>query len=251
MCIRDRDDYLNIWVCDLSGGILGYATPPSSWPNPNDGVVVGYRYFGTTGALQSPYNKGRTATHEVGHWLNLDHVWGDNNCGNDNVSDTPTQEEANLFCPGFPHNANSCGTSNSNGDMFMNYMDYTNDACMNLFTSGQKARMISAINQYRPNLLNHNLCDGPNSFEDIHINTVIFPNPTNSFINIQIEPFTDTDIEILLTNFLGQDIYSKQMNIVNESKIKIDLGDMSEGIYFVSILTNRGQLFTQQISYIK
>ena len=156
----DQDHYLNIWVCDLGGGLLGYATPPSSFNNPQDGVVIGYRYFGTTGVVQAPYNKGRTTTHEVGHWLNLDHVWGDNNCGNDQVSDTPIQEESNYSCPNFPHNANSCNTSNSNGDMFMNYMDYTNDACMNLFTNGQKARMISAINLYRSNLLNHNLCSG-------------------------------------------------------------------------------------------
>ena len=67
----NQDDYLNIWVCDLSGGILGYATPPSNFNNPEDGVVIGYKYFGTIGAVQSPYNKGRTATHEVGHWLNL------------------------------------------------------------------------------------------------------------------------------------------------------------------------------------
>ncbi len=155
----NQDDYLNIWVCDLSGGILGYATPPSSFNNPDDGVVIGYKYFGTLGTVQSPYNKGRTATHEVGHWLNLDHIWGNGgNCGNDNINDTPTQEEENYSCPAFPHNPNSCGTSNSSGDMFMNYMDYTNDACMNLFTLGQKTRMTSAINQYRPNLLNHNLC---------------------------------------------------------------------------------------------
>ncbi|MAR40234.1 MAG: hypothetical protein CMD22_06200 [Flavobacteriales bacterium] len=153
-----QDDYLNIWVCNLTGGILGYATPPSSFNNPSDGVVVGYRYFGTIGSVQAPYNKGRTTTHEVGHWLNLDHVWGSGNCGNDNVNDTPTQEEANYSCPSFPHNPNSCNTTNSNGDMFMNYMDYTNDACMNMFTNGQKNRMISAINQYRPNLLSHNLC---------------------------------------------------------------------------------------------
>ena len=155
----DQDKYLNIWVCDLSGGILGYATPPSSFNNPYDGVVVGYRYFGTLGTVQAPYNKGRTCTHEVGHWLNLDHTWGSGTCGNDNINDTPLQEEANYSCPAFPHNANSCGTSNSNGDMFMNYMDYTNDGCMNLFTQGQKARMIAAINQYRPDLLNHNLCN--------------------------------------------------------------------------------------------
>ena len=156
-----NEDYLNIWVCDLGGGLLGYATPPSNFLSNEDGVVINYKYFGNIGTAQAPYNKGRTATHEVGHWLNLDHIWGNGwgSCGNDNVSDTPVQEEENYSCPGFPHNPNSCGTSNQNGDMFMNYMDYTNDACMNLFTQGQKTRMISAINQYRSNLLNHNLCN--------------------------------------------------------------------------------------------
>ena len=165
-----QDDYLNIWVCDLGGGLLGYATPPSNWSNPEDGVVIGYRYFGSTGVVQAPYNKGRTATHEVGHWLNLDHIWGDSNCGNDNCSDTPVQQSANYSCPNFPSTSNCSGNGN-NGDMFMNYMDYTNDACMNLFTNNQKSRMISAINQYRSNLLNHNLCSGstnPSSWDCVN-----------------------------------------------------------------------------------
>ena len=155
-----NNNYLNIWVCNLGGGLLGYASPPSSWISNNDGVVINYHNFGLSGSGNQPYHKGRTATHEVGHWLNLEHIWGDNNCGNDQVSDTPTQEEENYSCPSFPHNANSCGTTNANGDMFQNYMDYTNDACMNLFTTGQKTRMIAAINLYRVNLLNHTLCEG-------------------------------------------------------------------------------------------
>ena len=156
-----NNDYLNIWICNLSGNILGYATLPFGSIGSNDGVVIGYSYFGTTGTVQSPFNKGRTATHEVGHWLNLEHLWGSGwGCGNDNVNDTPTQEEENYGCPAFPHNANSCSTTNSDGDMFMNYMDYTNDGCMNMFTEGQKNRMIAAINQSRQNLLNHNLCGG-------------------------------------------------------------------------------------------
>ena len=157
-----NDDYLNIWVCNIEPGLLGYATPPSNWIGDGDGLVIGYQYFGRIGTVQSPYNKGRTATHEIGHWLNLDHVWGGGwgSCGDDNVSDTPTQEQENYSCPGYPHNPNSCSTTNPDGDMFMNYMDYTNDACMNLFTNGQKTRMLAAINQYRPNMLNHDLCAG-------------------------------------------------------------------------------------------
>ena len=157
-----NDDYLNIWVCNIQSGLLGYASPPSNWIGDGDGLVIGYNYFGTIGTLQAPYNKGRTATHEIGHWLNLDHVWGGGwgSCGDDNVSDTPTQEQENYGCKGYPHNPNSCNTTNPDGDMFMNYMDYTNDACMNLFTNGQKTRMLAAINQYRPNMLNHDLCTG-------------------------------------------------------------------------------------------
>jgi hypothetical protein len=153
-----NDKYLNIWVCDLGEDLLGYALPATSFISSDDGVVINYANFGNSGVLNEPYHKGRTTTHEIGHWLNLIHIWGDNNCGDDQVTDTPIQKEENSGTPAFPHNANSCGTTNSNGDMFMNYMDYTNDLAMNLFTQGQKIRMISTINQYRPNMLTHNLC---------------------------------------------------------------------------------------------
>ena len=155
----ENDDYLNIWACNLGSGLLGYATPPSSSIGSTDGVVIGYKYFGNSN--YAPYNKGRTATHEVGHWLNLEHIWGAwGSCGNDQVADTPKQEMENYSCPAFPLHPNACSTTNANGDMFMNYMDYTNDACMNLFTEGQKTRMIAAINQYRSNMLSHTLCEG-------------------------------------------------------------------------------------------
>ena len=163
-----NDDYLNIWVCNLGNGLLGYATPPSNWIGHTDGVVINYPHFGESGNINAPYHKGRTTTHEVGHWLNLEHLWGDGwgaGCNSDDdVTDTPNQEEENYGCPSVPHNANGCGTAN--GDMFMNYMDYTNDACMNLFTEGQKARMIAAINQYRPNMLTHNLCNSPTQISE-------------------------------------------------------------------------------------
>ncbi|HYV90554.1 MAG TPA: GEVED domain-containing protein [Chitinophagales bacterium] len=131
--------YLNLWSCNLGGGLLGYAQFPGG-PASTDGVVVLYSSVGSLaqpGTL-SPYNYGRTATHEVGHWLNLIHIWGDANCGNDQVGDTPTQQTSNFGCPSFPHVTCSNGP---NGDMFMNYMDYTDDGCMNMFTAGQKTRM--------------------------------------------------------------------------------------------------------------
>ena len=128
--------YLNLWVCNLGGGLLGYAQFPGG-AAATDGVVIGYQYFGRTGTVTAPYNKGRTATHEVGHWLNLRHIWGDASCGNDLVDDTPTQQTSNYGCPSHPH----VTCSNINGDMFMNYMDYVDDPCMVMFTAKQKARM--------------------------------------------------------------------------------------------------------------
>jgi hypothetical protein len=139
----DATKYLNIWVCNLGGGILGYAQFPGGSTS-TDGVVITNTAFGTQGSAQAPFNKGRTTTHEVGHWLNLYHIWGDDgsSCsGSDNVSDTPNQGDENYGCPSFP--TLSC-SNGPNGDMFMNYMDYTDDACMNIFTFGQKTRM-SAI----------------------------------------------------------------------------------------------------------
>lgn len=133
----NTNQYLNLWVCNLGNGLLGYAQFPGG-PSATDGVVILYSAFGRTGTLSAPYNKGRTATHEVGHWLNLRHIWGDASCGSDLVNDTPTQQTSNYGCPTYPHRTCSNTTS---GDMFMNYMDYTDDGCMNMFTAGQKTRM--------------------------------------------------------------------------------------------------------------
>ena len=142
----DRDKYLNLWVCNLGSQLLGYATFPGGNAS-LDGVAIGYNYFGTVGTLSPPYNKGRTATHEIGHWLWLYHIWGDDNgsCGgSDLVGDTPNQASEFYGCPGYP-TTDACSPT-APGVMFMNYMDYTDDACMNLFTQGQLVRINSAIN---------------------------------------------------------------------------------------------------------
>ncbi len=142
-----RDRYLNIWVCNLASPILGYTQFPGTGTAATDGVVIKYNCFGRIGTLDPTYNKGRTSTHEVGHWLNLIHIWGDddglgNQCsGSDFVDDTPNQQIENYGCPSFPHTDNC--TTQSPGVMFMDYMDYTDDACMNLYTTGQVNRMRS------------------------------------------------------------------------------------------------------------
>ena len=154
--------YLNLWVCDISGSILGYAQFPGGSAS-TDGVVCDYQYFGTNGTATAPFNKGRTATHEVGHWLNLYHIWGDDGTGctgSDLVTDTPNAGGPNYGCPAFPTVTCSNGP---NGDMHMNYMDYTDDACMYMFSNGQIARMqaLFATGGSRNGLLTSNGCGTP------------------------------------------------------------------------------------------
>jgi hypothetical protein len=137
------DRYLNMWVCNLGGGLLGYAQFPGG-PAKTDGAVILYSAFGTRRGAVAPFNKGRTATHEIGHFLGLRHIWGDkNDCtGNDFVVDTPPARQANTGKPTFPHVTCHNGPS---GDMFMNYMDYVDDDAMFMFTTGQVARMNATL----------------------------------------------------------------------------------------------------------
>ncbi|PKH69056.1 zinc metalloprotease [Flavobacterium sp. ALD4] len=128
---------LNIWACTIGGGILGYAQFPGG-SLATDGVVIDSNYFGLSSAASYPYNLGRTASHEVGHWMNLRHIWGDATCGSDLVSDTPSHNTANYGVPAYPHYSTCAGTP---VEMTMNYMDYTDDRGMYMFTDGQKARM--------------------------------------------------------------------------------------------------------------
>ena len=135
--------YLNVWVCSLGDGLLGYAQFPGG-PAKTDGIVILNRAFGTTGTATAPFHLGRTGTHEVGHWLNLRHIWGDTeDCsGTDFVADTPNAQHPNYGKPRFPHV--SC-QNGPNGDMFMNYMDYTDDDAMFMFTAQQVVRMQASL----------------------------------------------------------------------------------------------------------
>ncbi len=143
--------HLNVWVCPLGGGLLGYAQFPGG-PAATDGVVINYRAFGTMGTAQAPFNKGRTATHEVGHYLNLRHIWGDTpDCsGSDMVPDTPNCAGPNYGSPTFP--VITCGNG-PNGDMFVNYMDYSDDAAMFMLTAQQALRMRVALETTRKGMI--------------------------------------------------------------------------------------------------
>ncbi len=170
--IWDPTKYCNMWVCKLQNGLLGYATFPAGTTLPGvtgggsattDGVVMGHNYFGSIGSAagSSPYHLGRTTTHELGHWLGLRHVWGDGNCLTDFCNDTPTAKTSNFGCKTHPYGVNQCGAGTSpNGEMTMNFMDYSDDPCMYMFTTDQRTRMQTAMSQgtYRNLLGTHGLC---------------------------------------------------------------------------------------------
>lgn len=161
----DPTRYFNIWVCNLSSGLLGYAEFPTGTVSDSYGIAIDYLYTGNIGTATYPYNEGRTSTHEIGHCFNLRHIWGDDGSGcggSDLVDDTPNQANENYGCPGFPE-TDAC-TPDGDGVMYMNYMDYTDDACMNMFTVGQADRMFAAIENFYPELLESNGCEAIDLF---------------------------------------------------------------------------------------
>lgn len=187
--IWNPNQYLNIWVLPLGSGLLGYAT----FPNPgtsglagmgntfgsstSDGVVILNTAFGSVGTAQTgAYNKGRTATHEIGHWIGLRHVWGDANCGTDYCNDTPPAQNSNFGCPTYPYKLGTC-TGNTTGEMTMNFMDYTDDACMQMFTADQKyrAQLILSFSPMRSALVTSTVCNLPTVSNDIGISFVSKP----------------------------------------------------------------------------
>lgn len=235
----DATKYLNIWVCNLFGRTLGYAAMPGG-PTATDGVVIKYTTFGNTGTVAAPYNKGRTATHEIGHWLGLKHIWGDNNCGDDGIDDTPSQKAANTGCTIFPH-ISSCSI-NEFGDMFMNFMDLSDDQCMNLFTNGQKREMrgLFAKGKVKNSFLDTDLCDGSNAQagpvyggETKTSEIQIYPNPVQDYFTIYSTNATLLPGKIAkIYNSTGKLILSETLKSQTN---KIDLKITGTGVYFLRI----------------
>jgi hypothetical protein len=197
----DPTNYMNIWSADISGDLLGWAQFPDNsglgglsangGAANTDGVVGLYSSIGSVANPfpgGGPYNLGRTMTHEVGHWLGLRHIWGDGNCGVDDFcSDTPESDASNFGCP----NHTSCSTL----DMVENYMDYTDDACMNTFTADQKARVLTvmATSPRRIELANSTKCGQP-------ISTIAFANATAAIVNEATDcTFQDFTIDLTIS----------------------------------------------------
>ncbi len=206
-----------------------------------DGVVFDYRYVGTVGSATAPYNKGRTAVHEIGHWLGLRHINGDNQCGNDNVSDTPTQINLSQFCPstaGAIVSASCSASPNPPGRMYQNYMDYTDDKCLTMFTTGQKNRMQACMTYCtrRMSLATSTVCSIPAGLEEsiASAEISIYPNPTLGELNVLVETLNPNDFIISVVNTLGQTIKEIKQTQSSGGIIKIDLSTYPSGVYFVN-----------------
>lgn len=226
----DESKYLNIWIGSLVSGLFGYSTFPGSAPAGEDGVVVGPKYFGTTGLAASavPQHLGRTTTHEIGHFFNLNHIWGNENntCNDDDgVSDTPVQKNEFYGCP--PHPQMSCG----NKSLFMNFMDYTDDVCMRLFTLGQKDRMLAALNGPRASLLTSNGCGLIPTQTPENQSFKVFPNPAGEALFIE---FDLLKLEVCrVFNGLGQPVFCPKTELANG--LKLDVRHLPDGPYFLQM----------------
>lgn len=241
--IWNPKQYLNIWVCNMFGRSLGYATMPGT-PADKDGVVINFDVFGTTSNVVAPFDKGRTTTHEVAHWLGLKHIWGDSQCGSDDVDDTPPQKSYNFKCPVFPV-ISDC-SEDAEGDMFMNFMDLTDDACMNMFTHGQKTKMrgLFAKDNYRNSFLGGFGCDSilssgaPISRDSVAAETLkpsisVYPNPVQGFLTVLSQnEYTTEGKMAIICDMHGKVLYRQKLQ---SDKGQINVTFLSPGIYFLQV----------------
>ncbi|MEQ8908578.1 MAG: M43 family zinc metalloprotease [Vicingaceae bacterium] len=229
--IWDRDRYLNIWVCDAGPNLAGFAYPPGS-PASIDGVVISNLNFGTIGNNDANFDLGRTATHEVGHWLNLIHPWGTfPSCNNDDrVGDTPSQDVIYSGCPSPPQS--SCNSK----DMLSNFMGYVYDRCMGNFTQGQSTRMRTALENSRKKILQSKGCLTTSLRENkLAQQLTLYPNPAQDQLTIKIpQEFRNETLELSILNIDGRRLAleTKELSIGYQLNIR----SLPKGIYFIKVL---------------
>lgn len=244
----DPEHYLNIWVgntCLYALGVAPNIALQDFMPE-QDGIVIDLAAFGNNcgSSIAAPYHLGRTATHEVGHYLNLLHPWGECADGDaDNVLDTPMQEKPHLGCPVYP--SISCG----NSDMYMNFMNYADDACLAMFTQGQKDRMLATLNGPRAGLLESVGCAYLEPVVPFDQDAfTLYPNPATNCIHIDFNADIPGDVDVEMVNASGQVVYR---NLESSRNFRsIDAANLANGIYFVSFRAAK-QTFTKKVMIMK
>lgn len=242
----DPHNYFNIWVCNLSGGVLGYAEFPTTSSASNTfGAVILYTCFGSqaiypSGTYNSFYNLGRTTTHEIGHCFNLFHIWGDDgtSCsGTDGCADTPNQADETYGAPSGVQ-TDACATV-SPGKMYQNYMDYSDDVALNLFTNNQKTRMLFIINSTQYSALQQsNRCgvvSVNNSLLDFGFD--VHPSPTSGAFTLDFGNGTKENLDISIYNILGEVVFTQHYDALSETELRLNLEGNAPGIYMIEVRT--------------
>lgn len=247
--IWDVTKYLNVWITDKNNSLpytgvasgppfSGLMDLPNNTTSSTDGIwcfakVIGSNSLFPSGIYSSPIVEGRTLTHEVGHYLGLRHISGDAPCATDYCNDTPPAAAQNIGAPSYPFNVGSC-TSPANtpdGEMFMNFMDYSWDPYKYMFTADQTTRMRTAMinSPFRNQLGNHNLCSIPLGLNDDNLNNKIsiYPNPAK--IELKLNSTQNEIDEISISNLLGHVLIKSK----NQNHINISI--LTNGIYILAI----------------
>jgi Pregnancy-associated plasma protein-A/Secretion system C-terminal sorting domain len=216
-----RKDYLNVWVANISNLGFSYIATTTTLPNSIlDGVTIDYQVFGGPGTgAKYPFDLGRTATHELGHFLGLRHIWSNNGCtGDDGISDTPIQNTSNSGCK--IHPSPSCG---NDGDMFMNYMDYSDDACLNAFTYEQSLYMRSILQGIRFSLLTSgkSMCDKEVATEEtaaFKSQFSVYPNPFKDYLVLEYFGNKNEEVTIEIYDIFGKLIWEESQILLSSEK---------------------------------